>query len=264
MWQLRREDAAPAAAVDLPNAFGETLRRVASSHDLGQAIDFVLRAKRFRWLTCVLSQHGVGGSYSENSEIVWSSLPPAWTKHYCHARYQNLDPRLAQTRHRFTPVLWDAATMGGDWRIAQFLAAAARFGVKSGVAVSVDDRTLGRLTFMFDSDVTPVDPARKKFVLDTLGDLMLMASAIHEVVLSPRLKARQAELAVASPLTHRELHCISLAARGMTSGDIGAKLGITKRGVNFHMANIVRKLCVLNRHEAIAKGVARGIIRIEF
>lgn len=169
-----------------------------------------------------------------------------------------------QTRNRFTPILWDAATIGGDWRTAYFLADLARFGVKSGVAVSVDDRTLGRLTFMFDSDVTPVDPARKKFVLEMLGDLMLTASAIYEIVLSPRLNARQAEVAVASPLTHRELDCISLAARGMTSGDIGTKLGITKRGVNFHVANIVRKLGVLNRHEAIAKGVARGIIRIEF
>jgi len=261
MWQLRRENAAPAAAIELPDALGETLGRVASSHDLGRAIDSVLRAKRFRWFTCVLSPPAVGGS---TSEIVWTSLPPAWTRHYCRARYENLDPRLVQTRNRFTPIVWDAATIGGDWRIAHFLADAARFGVKSGVAVSVDDRMLGRLTFMFDSDVTPVDPARRKFVLETLGDLMLTASAIHEIVLSPRLNARQAEVAVASPLTHRELDCISLAARGMTSGDIGTKLGITKRGVNFHVANIVRKLGVLNRHEAIAKGVARGIIRIEF
>lgn len=261
MWHLCRENAAPAAAVDLPNGFGETLGRVASSHDLGRVIDPVLRATRFRWFTCVLSSPAIAGGVSE---IVWTSLPSAWTRHYGRARYANLDPRLAQTRNRFTPILWDAATIGGDWRTAHFLADAARFGVKSGVAVSVNDRTLGRLTFMFDSDVTPVDDVRKKFVLATLGDLMLTASAIHEIVLSPRLKARQAEATAPSRLTHRELDCISLAARGMTSSDIGTKLGITKRGVNFHVANIVRKLGVLNRHEAIAKGVARGIIRIDF
>ncbi len=261
MWQLGRENAAPAATADLPNGLGELLGRVASSHDLGCAISPVLRANRFRWFSCVLSPSAVSGS---DSEIVWTSLPPAWTKSYGRSRYENLDPRLVQGRNRFIPIMWDAATIGGDWRMAHFLADAARFGIRSGVAMSVNDPPLGRLTFMFDSDVTPVDPARKQFVLETLGDLMLTVSAIHEIVLSPRLKARQAEVVVASPLTHRELDCISLAAHGMTSGDIGTKLGITKRGVNFHVANIVRKLGVLNRHEAIAKGVARGIIRVEF
>lgn len=67
MWQLRRENTAPAATVDLPNALGETLWRVASSHDLGRAIDPVLRAKRFRWFTCVLSPPAAGGN---NCEIV--------------------------------------------------------------------------------------------------------------------------------------------------------------------------------------------------
>jgi DNA-binding CsgD family transcriptional regulator len=49
----------------------------------------------------------------------------------------------------------------------------------------------------------------------------------------------------------------------MTSIDIGFKLGITERTANFHFTNIISKLGVLNRKEAVAKAVARGIINIE-
>ena len=58
-----------------------------------------------------------------------------------------------------------------------------------------------------------------------------------------------------------ELQCLALAANGMTSSDIGIKLGITERTANFHFRNIIGKLGVLNRQEAIAVGIARGIVR---
>jgi len=54
-------------------------------------------------------------------------------------------------------------------------------------------------------------------------------------------------------LSDRERSCLSLAAKGQTSRDIADKLGINQRTVDFHFANIVRKLDVLNRQEAIAK-----------
>jgi hypothetical protein len=52
-----------------------------------------------------------------------------------------------------------------------------------------------------------------------------------------------------------------MAANGMTSVDIAVKLGIKPRTANFHFGKIVNKLGVLNRKEAIAMGIARGLIR---
>jgi DNA-binding CsgD family transcriptional regulator len=54
-----------------------------------------------------------------------------------------------------------------------------------------------------------------------------------------------------------------MAAHGMTSADIGIKLGIAERTANFHFSNILSKLDALNRHEAIAKGMNLGLIRME-
>ena len=49
----------------------------------------------------------------------------------------------------------------------------------------------------------------------------------------------------------------------MTGVEIAFKLGISERTVTFHFANITSKLGVLNRHEAIAKSIAQGVIRME-
>ena len=56
----------------------------------------------------------------------------------------------------------------------------------------------------------------------------------------------------------REHSCLALSARGLTSRDIAAKLGIASRTVDFHVGKALVKLAALNRHEAIAKAIARG------
>jgi DNA-binding CsgD family transcriptional regulator len=65
-----------------------------------------------------------------------------------------------------------------------------------------------------------------------------------------------------TPLSPRELQCLQYAAHGMTSQDIAVKLGIAERTANFHFSNLISKLGVLNRHEAIATAVARGLVRV--
>lgn len=64
------------------------------------------------------------------------------------------------------------------------------------------------------------------------------------------------------PLTERELACLSLAARGQSSADIGDKLDIKGRTVDFHIQNCLRKLHATNRQEAIAKAIAANIIKL--
>ena len=51
-----------------------------------------------------------------------------------------------------------------------------------------------------------------------------------------------------------------MSASGLTSEEIGTKLGISARTANFHFSNIISKLEVLNRKEAIATGLARNLI----
>ena len=64
------------------------------------------------------------------------------------------------------------------------------------------------------------------------------------------------------PLSRRELQCLQLAAHGMTNSDIARSLDISERTVQFHCSNILTKLNVLNRGEAIATGITTNLITL--
>jgi DNA-binding CsgD family transcriptional regulator len=196
-------------------------------------------------------------------EIAWSTHPRAWSALYRRAAYAAVDPRLTHTRHRVTPYLWDSAEPVGDSHARQFVQDAAQFGIRSSVVVSLHDGASGHVALTFDSASSPITGARRGEVIASLGDLTLLAMALHEGVLSWRV-AKSATREHAGPrLTQRECDCLKFAARGMTSADIGNKLSVTERTVNFHFGRLRRKLGALNRPEAIAKGVSMGFVTLD-
>ena len=54
-------------------------------------------------------------------------------------------------------------------------------------------------------------------------------------------------------LTERELQVLTWVARGKSSSDIAAILGISERTVNFHLDNAMRKAGVATRVQAAVK-----------
>jgi DNA-binding NarL/FixJ family response regulator len=51
-------------------------------------------------------------------------------------------------------------------------------------------------------------------------------------------------------LSPRELQVLSMAARGLTNGQMAGELDLTVHAVKFHLAAVYRKLGVANRTEA--------------
>lgn len=192
--------------------------------------------------------------------IVWSTHPPEWAALYCRANYSAIDPRLTNTRSRFTPYLWDASGLPDDPRTREFVGNAARYRTCSGVAIAVHDSSAGHVVLAFDSRLSPVPVVRRECIAEILGDLMLVTVALHEGALSWRIADGARGNGIASTLTNRERECLRLAARGLTSADIGNKLSVSERTINFHFGNLRRKLGALNRPEAIAKGAALGLM----
>ena len=92
---------------------------------------------------------------------------------------------------------------------------------------------------------------------------MLIAMALHEDVLSWRFGKAAVRKHAGPCLTQRECDCLKFAARGMTSADIGNKLALTERTVNFHFGRLRQKLGALNRPEAIAKGFSMGFVTLD-
>ena len=183
----------------------------------------------------------------------WTSACIRWRARYAQRQYQCADPRVVVTEGRCVPILWHDAHPDASRMRPAFIADAARFGLRGGVAHSFDDARIGRIVMSWDfADEVHAD--RRSRIESELPALALLAGFLREAMLDHCRAALAAR--TRARLTPRERQCVSYAARGMTSSDIGGKLGITERTVNFHFGNITHKLGVLNRAEAIVRAIA--------
>ena len=64
------------------------------------------------------------------------------------------------------------------------------------------------------------------------------------------------------PLTERELDVLQLLAKGWTNARIAQELAVRERTVKFHVENLLEKLEVGNRTEAVVEGIRRGWLKV--
>ena len=83
-----------------------------------------------------------------------------------------------------------------------------------------------------------------------------------EHFIPPEISARIG-FRVASNLTPREMDVLTLVAKGMSNKEIGATLHLVEGTVKVHLTNILAKLGVSDRTQAVLSAVKRGIIEIE-
>ena len=197
----------------------------------------------------------------DTRSFVWTTLPREWVRLYGEKGYIEVDPLVTKTYNRNLPLVWDAAEFRKDPACRDFLTDAARYGVCSGVAISFRDPDHGRVLVAINSKITPIDEARRQSITKQLGELVLLSMSFHDFFMAHLVDYEPSLMVRVAPLSPREAQCLEMAANGMTSVDIALKLGIKPRTANYHFGKIVDKLGVLNRKEAIAMGIARGLIR---
>jgi len=225
--------------------------------DLLQGLATLASTLKFDGLSyLVLNEAACGNSVSFHL----TTAGPDWSTRYAKHNYHAVDPRIIGTQSRHVPIIWNAKRNETDWRFQAFLDHASRVRICSGVAVSLRDARVGRVVVAWDSATCAVDEERNAALERSLGTLTLLAGSLHEAMVFHCLSTLGR--IPPSTLTGREHDCLMLAAHGMTSGDIGVKLGITERTVNFHFGNIIAKLGALNRSEAIARAVAHNIVSL--
>jgi two-component system, NarL family, response regulator len=65
-----------------------------------------------------------------------------------------------------------------------------------------------------------------------------------------------------APLTAREVEVLELVAQGLRNKEVGQALGITEETTKVHVRNIMDKLNVQDRTEAVTMALRRGIIHL--
>jgi len=64
------------------------------------------------------------------------------------------------------------------------------------------------------------------------------------------------------PLTEQELNVLRLLAQGWTNARIAQELAVRERTVKFHVENLLGKLEVGNRTQAVVAGIRRGWLKV--
>ena len=101
---------------------------------------------------------------------------------------------------------------------------------------------------------------------DTLGDKLM--EVIREVArggrpIPPEVSQRLTDRMFKAALTTREMEVLQLVARGMRNKEIAADLKISDDTVQGHVKNILAKLSVHDRTEAVSVAIRRGIVHLD-
>jgi two-component system NarL family response regulator len=101
---------------------------------------------------------------------------------------------------------------------------------------------------------------------DTLAEKMV--GVIREVAgggrpILPEIAQRLTDRMFQAVLTPREVEVLRLVAKGKRNKEIAGELGISDETVQGHVKNILAKLSVHDRTEAVAVAIPRGIVHLD-
>jgi DNA-binding CsgD family transcriptional regulator len=165
------------------------------------------------------------------------------------------DPVMARLMTQSVPIVYDqktyaAAGAGEIWE------AQAPYGYKTGIAVKL--HLPGDKHFLLGMDREEALPEPGAQLMQMIAGLQLLAA--HAMTAADRLLAPKLAKGDLPKMTKRELDVLSWTAQGKTAWEVSVILGMSEKTVNFHLGNVMRKLGVTSKHQAVLKCVAAGIL----
>ncbi|NRB40417.1 MAG: autoinducer binding domain-containing protein [Pseudomonadales bacterium] len=182
----------------------------------------------------------------------YNNYPAAWKKVYQQEGYLEQDPTVRHGLRTIQPVVWEELMFDES---KAFWEDAKSHGLSHGWAQSarLDASSIGMLTLARSGEtLTSKELSSKTPYLLWLNQLVQMG---FQRLLLPKLQHNYK-----ASLTEKEIEVIKWCAEGKTSDEIGIILNTSKRTVNFHTANIIKKLNVSNKTAAAIRAVQLGFI----
>lgn len=188
---------------------------------------------------------------SRQQTYIYENYPDGWMARYKEKNYMAIDPTIAQGVVSQAPIIWSDALFARTpdlWDDAQ------DHGLCVGWAQSSWDKTglSGLLSMSRGKEaLSPLEIKDKYLYFNYL------AQAGHATIV--KNFCDQLIPDSLAPLTPREREVILWSAEGKTASEIGTILSLSERTVNFHIANIVKKLDCTNKMQAVVKAVILGL-----
>jgi LuxR family quorum-sensing transcriptional regulator LasR len=183
-----------------------------------------------------------------------SNYSPTWRETYDREGFAALDPTVSHAMRSVVPLTWSHA-MYTTPEQHQFREDAASHGLVAGASFPVHSREgdVGLLSLALSSTGHDAhEHIRRNLMWGTLIATMAQ-QAMHQIVKGPSL--------LSDPqLTPREIEVLKWLAAGKSTWELSVLLTLSEHGVVYHVRNLLKKLDVPSRRQAIAKAIAYGII----
>jgi DNA-binding CsgD family transcriptional regulator len=196
----------------------------------------------------------------ESRVYTWTSAPRKWLALYDESGFIEIDPRIDRMRTTRGPQVWDRNAFTNTLTNRRFLDAASSHGICSGIVLGINRPEHTYAMFALNSSALVLDDTLRQKFAAVMGQALVLAAHVHDLFLAQVLEKCLPPPPPGRPLSRREGEVLQLASKGMSTSQIAELLQISERTVYYYVGNILTKLDAANRHEAIAKAVARGLV----
>lgn len=234
-------------------AFIRNLDRARNLHDVA--------AQVMRHVAPFGGEHVLCGTMPETREtcrqqlghILLSDWPQDWSKRYFSKGYLYCDQTIQLVREGAPPFFWNelAPCLREDPRALRVMNEAAEFRLKEGFTASLLTLDGQRVGFSVAGTHLAIEP-------NTRATLTLIASyAIARAIALKQDSPADKPIA----LSAREREALQWAAEGKNDWEIGEIMKISAHGADKHMRSARVKLGAINRTQAVAEAIRRGLIQ---
>jgi len=177
-----------------------------------------------------------------------------WVKHYHEKSYFDVDPVLKAAQKSILPIDWQSFDISNQ-KVRRFFNEAKDAGVgKNGISIPVRGRNGDWSIFSITANLKEMDWVQLK--RQFMRDFQVLGVHIHQSVLDTNDVSQPS-----FKLSPRELEVLFWTACGKTGEEAAVILGISKRGVRFHIYNVMKKLNCTNSTHAVAKAMYFNLIK---
>lgn len=227
-------------ACDTPSAWGKCLFAISKRFGFDTVLFWLKKAR----------------TAPHSSALVQTNVDPRWWVQYQKAGYYDVDPIVVHSLVHKLPLVWGRQTFDESPRQRELYEAASEHGLRSGISYPIHglDGQFGLISFACNDET----PGNVSYWLHACVSLTLLRDYVFESAL--RFHAAPVTDRDAVRLTPRELECLKWIALGKTSWEISKILTCAEVTINFHVSNLMKKLAVQTRQQAVAKGICDGLI----
>ncbi|HEX3496066.1 MAG TPA: LuxR family transcriptional regulator [Methylocella sp.] len=187
------------------------------------------------------------------SHVLFNRWPAEWLKRYASRGYVFCDPAFARIRSNPTPFFWNEldTRVGDDPMARRVMDEGSEFGLKEGFTVSLVTLDGQPVIWSLGGPHLEIGPG-------TRAMLTLIASyATARAIALQQESSNQSKKVTLSP---REREALQWAAEGKGDWEIGEVMNISEHGADKHLRSVRVKLGAINRTQAVAEGIRRGLI----